>query len=176
MLCSTAAEGRSVCDYTEGRWVRDPGHARRYNATECNVTSSVNCFRNGRPDTGYLDWRWKPAAPGCHLPAFDAAPFLAAVCGKHVAFVGDSMARNQAESLVCLLSSSSCTTRCPQVPALGVPVAQRDGVLLLVLGAVPRRLITSSGQSQRTVVVATVSPAHFEKARDDLSRSQGGGG
>ena len=81
-----------------------PGHARRYNGTACNVKEGQDCIRNGRPDTGYLDWRWQPA--GCGLPAFDAAAFLAAVRGKHVAFVGDSMARNQAESLVCLLGAA----------------------------------------------------------------------
>ncbi|CAM0908333.1 unnamed protein product [Alopecurus aequalis] len=100
---ATSADG---CDYSEGEWVSAPGHARRYNGTECNVKDGENCIRNGRPDTGYLDWRWQPSATGCPLPDFDAAKFLAAVRGKHVAFFGDSMARNQAESLVCLLSTS----------------------------------------------------------------------
>ncbi|PVH48181.1 hypothetical protein PAHAL_4G269700 [Panicum hallii] len=98
------------CDYSEGRWVRSPGHARRYNATACGVKDSEDCVRNGRPDTGYLDWRWQPAG-GCPLPAFDAAAFLDAVRGRHVAFVGDSMARNQAESLVCLLGASPFPSR-----------------------------------------------------------------
>ncbi|CAM0913541.1 unnamed protein product [Alopecurus aequalis] len=93
------------CDYSEGRWVWAPGHGRRYNGTECKVKDGQNCIRNGRPDTGYLDWRWQPA--GCRLPAFDAMAFLTAVRGKHVAFVGDSVARNQAESLLCLLSAAS---------------------------------------------------------------------
>ena len=82
-----------------------PGHARRYNATECNVKERQDCIRNGRPDTGYLDWRWQPAG-GCPLPAFDAGAFLSAVRGKHVAFIGDSIARNQAESLFCLLGAA----------------------------------------------------------------------
>ncbi|CAM0913714.1 unnamed protein product [Alopecurus aequalis] len=94
------------CDYSEGQWVWAPGHARRYNGTECNVKDSENCVLNGRPDTGYLDWRWQPSAAACQLPGFDATKFLSAVRGRHVAFVGDSMARNQAESLVCLLSAS----------------------------------------------------------------------
>ncbi|XP_066369462.1 xyloglucan O-acetyltransferase 1-like [Miscanthus floridulus] len=97
------SSGPQSCNYTEGRWVYAPGHARRYNATECHVKDSHNCIRNGRPDTGYLDWRWQPAAAGCRLPAFSARAFLSAVRGKHVAFVGDSMSRNQAQSLVCLL-------------------------------------------------------------------------
>ncbi|TVU11886.1 hypothetical protein EJB05_45496, partial [Eragrostis curvula] len=92
------------CSYSEGKWVYAPGHARRYNATRCNVKESHNCIRNGRPDTGYLDWRWQPA--GCRLPAFNPRAFLSAMRGKHVAFVGDSMARNQVQSLVCLLSSA----------------------------------------------------------------------
>uniref|UniRef100_A0A0E0L9R6 Trichome birefringence-like N-terminal domain-containing protein n=1 Tax=Oryza punctata TaxID=4537 RepID=A0A0E0L9R6_ORYPU len=94
----------SYCDYSVGRWVRAPGHARRYNGTACNVKPEQDCIRNGRPETGYLDWRWQPAS--CELPAFDAAAFLAAARGKHVAFVGDSMARNQAESLLCLLGAA----------------------------------------------------------------------
>ena len=39
------------------------------------------------------------------LPPFAPAEFLEMVRGRHVAFVGDSLARNQCESLVCLLSS-----------------------------------------------------------------------
>nr|CAB3482856.1 unnamed protein product [Digitaria exilis] len=104
----SAAAGRQIsCDYSEGQWVWSPGHARRYNATTCGVVKdSQDCVRNGRPDTGYLDWRWRPTAAACPLPPFDAAAFLGAVRGKHVAFVGDSMARNQAESLLCLLAAS----------------------------------------------------------------------
>ncbi|KAL6606940.1 hypothetical protein ACP70R_042593 [Stipagrostis hirtigluma subsp. patula] len=102
---SSSGAGQS-CDYSEGRWVRAPGHTRRYNATACDAKESHDCIRNGRPDTGYLDWRWQPAAAGCRLPAFDAGAFLSAVRGKHVAFVGDSMARNQAQSLVCLLGAA----------------------------------------------------------------------
>uniref|UniRef100_A0A0D9WNP3 Trichome birefringence-like N-terminal domain-containing protein n=1 Tax=Leersia perrieri TaxID=77586 RepID=A0A0D9WNP3_9ORYZ len=94
----------SSCDYSQGKWVWAPGHARRYNGTACNVKPEQDCLRNGRPETGYLDWRWQPAS--CSLPPFDAAAFLDAARGKHVAFVGDSMARNQAESLLCLLGAS----------------------------------------------------------------------
>ncbi|CAL5037740.1 unnamed protein product [Urochloa decumbens] len=103
-VSSVPGEGIKNCNYSEGQWVWAPGHARRYNATECNVKERQDCLRNGRPDTGYLDWRWQPA--GCPLPAFDARTFLSAVRGKHVAFIGDSMARNQAQSLICLLTSA----------------------------------------------------------------------
>ncbi|KAF8772546.1 hypothetical protein HU200_005503 [Digitaria exilis] len=101
---SSEPGGNESCNYSVGKWVRSPGYARRYNATECNVKESHDCIRNGRPDTGYLDWRWQPA--GCPLPAFNARTFLRAMRGKHVAFIGDSMARNQAQSLVCLLAAA----------------------------------------------------------------------
>ncbi|XP_051187378.1 xyloglucan O-acetyltransferase 2-like [Lolium perenne] len=92
------------CDYSEGEWVRNAA-GPRYNGTSCGATikDGQNCMAHGRPDTGYLHWRWQPR--GCALPPFAPAEFLEQVRGRHVAFVGDSLARNQCESLVCLLAS-----------------------------------------------------------------------
>ncbi|KAH7856239.1 hypothetical protein Vadar_034325 [Vaccinium darrowii] len=50
-----------------------------------------------------MKWRWKP--DGCELPVFNPAWFLELVRGKSIAFVGDSLARNQMQSLKCLLST-----------------------------------------------------------------------
>ncbi|KAJ1289497.1 hypothetical protein BS78_02G168700 [Paspalum vaginatum] len=93
------------CDYSDGEWVRTAA-GPRYNGTSCGETikAGQNCEAHGRPDTGYIYWRWRPR--GCALPPFDPAEFLRAVRGRHVAFVGDSLARNQCESLVCLLASA----------------------------------------------------------------------
>ncbi|CAL5064629.1 unnamed protein product [Urochloa decumbens] len=93
------------CDYSDGEWVRTTA-APRYNGTSCGETikAGQNCEAHGRPDTGYIYWRWRPRR--CALPPFDPAEFLRLVRGRHVAFVGDSLARNQYESLVCLLSSA----------------------------------------------------------------------
>ncbi|CAI9111932.1 OLC1v1012281C1 [Oldenlandia corymbosa var. corymbosa] len=60
-----------------------------------------NCQSNGRPDKEYQNWRWKPAQ--CDLPRFDAKRFLELMRGKTLAFIGDSVARNQMESLLCIL-------------------------------------------------------------------------
>lgn len=60
---------------------------------------------HGRPDTGYLHWRWQPHS--CSLRQFHPASFLNLIRDKHLAFVGDSMARNQLESLLCLLATAS---------------------------------------------------------------------
>ncbi|KAG1364057.1 protein ALTERED XYLOGLUCAN 4 [Cocos nucifera] len=93
------------CDYSDGRWVPD-SRGPRYNGTSCGtIKDGQNCMAHGRPDTGYLYWRWQPKQ--CQLPAFDPVSFLRLIQNKHLAFVGDSMARNQLESLLCLLSTAS---------------------------------------------------------------------
>ncbi|XP_027361871.1 protein ALTERED XYLOGLUCAN 4-like [Abrus precatorius] len=93
------------CDYSNGDWVRDTG-GPLYNATTCGkIKESEKCIPNGRPDSGYLYWRWKPSE--CNLPRFEPHSFLQLTKNKHVAFVGDSLARNQLESLLCMLSTVS---------------------------------------------------------------------
>lgn len=59
---------------------------------------------NGRPDTGYLHWRWKPYE--CDLPPFDEIRFLGAMRNKAWGLIGDSILRNQVQSFICLLSKA----------------------------------------------------------------------
>ncbi|XP_044492271.1 protein ALTERED XYLOGLUCAN 4-like [Mangifera indica] len=93
------------CDFTNGRWVHDK-MGPLYNGTACaTLKEGQNCIAHGRPDLGYLYWRWKPNQ--CKLPRFDPLTFLQLLSHKHLAFVGDSMARNQLESLLCMLSTVS---------------------------------------------------------------------
>ncbi|KAK6796851.1 hypothetical protein RDI58_004552 [Solanum bulbocastanum] len=69
----------------------------------CNaIYEYQNCMKYGRPDTDFFKWKWKP--DGCELSIFDAHQFLEIVRGKSMAFVGDFVARNHMESLICLLS------------------------------------------------------------------------
>ena len=85
-----------------GRWVRDP-KCPRYNNTSCpTIPSSKDCFLHGREDKEFLYWRWKPDE--CHLSRFKSKVFFQIVRGKRLAFIGDSVARNQMESLLCLLA------------------------------------------------------------------------
>ncbi|KAK4751509.1 hypothetical protein SAY87_004991 [Trapa incisa] len=90
------------CDIFSGEWVPDPRGPRYTNRTCWAIQEHQNCMKYGRPDDGFVKWRWKPE--GCELPAFDPARFLRLMRGKSVAFVGDSVARNQMQSLICLLS------------------------------------------------------------------------
>ncbi|XP_058179253.1 protein trichome birefringence-like 19 [Rhododendron vialii] len=94
---------RTKCNLFEGNWVPNLDMPYYTNETKCVIDNRQNCMKFGRPDSDYMKWRWKPT--GCELPLFDAAKFLEHVRGKSMAFVGDSVARNQMQSLICLLTS-----------------------------------------------------------------------
>ncbi|GJN16936.1 hypothetical protein PR202_gb03965 [Eleusine coracana subsp. coracana] len=94
-----AEEG--TCDLYRGKWVLDSSGPLYTNNSCPVITQMQNCQGNGRPDKEYENWRWKPEQ--CILPRFDARKFLELMRGKTLAFVGDSVARNQMESLLCLL-------------------------------------------------------------------------
>ncbi|RRT45953.1 hypothetical protein B296_00054784 [Ensete ventricosum] len=118
------------CNLFQGRWVLDEPNSRPlYTEESCPyLTRQVTCGRNGRPDSLYQKWRWKPDA--CELPRFDPTPLpsqyanlrsidlIASPCAiarfdalkllerlrnKRLMFVGDSIQRTQWESMVCLL-------------------------------------------------------------------------
>ncbi|XP_031284600.1 protein ALTERED XYLOGLUCAN 4-like [Pistacia vera] len=91
------------CDLFKGRWVPELEGGPQYtNSTCATIPISKNCFRHGRRDRDFLNWRWKPEK--CDLPKFNAKIFLGILRGKKLAFIGDSVARNHMESLLCLLS------------------------------------------------------------------------
>ncbi|KAL3676035.1 hypothetical protein R1sor_025983 [Riccia sorocarpa] len=90
------------CDLYDGDWVEDPEGPLYTNETCFYKHAQQDCMTNGRPDTGYLYWKWKPRH--CELPRFDAKAFLDMFRGKTIAFVGDSLSRNQMQSLLCMLS------------------------------------------------------------------------
>ncbi|KAI8557345.1 hypothetical protein RHMOL_Rhmol04G0003400 [Rhododendron molle] len=95
------------CDLYVGNWVRVTDEEEKeaypiYKPGSCPyVDEAFDCQRNGRRDSDYLKWRWKPH--GCELPRFNATDFLVRLRGKRLMLVGDSMNRNQFESLLCLL-------------------------------------------------------------------------
>lgn len=107
VVCFAEDERESAqitCDYSNGKWVPDK-LGPLYNDTSCGaIKEGRNCMSHGRPDLGYLFWRWSPKQ--CNIPRFDPQIFLKLLKNKHLAFVGDSMARNQLESLLCMISSA----------------------------------------------------------------------
>ncbi|KAJ4957930.1 hypothetical protein NE237_025041 [Protea cynaroides] len=90
-----------MCDFYRGTWVKDNEYPL-YEPNACPyVDEAYNCQGNGRPDLEYTKWRWKPE--GCDLPRFNATDFLERLRGRRLMLVGDSMNRNQFESILCIL-------------------------------------------------------------------------
>ncbi|WOK93819.1 protein trichome birefringence-like 23 isoform X1 [Canna indica] len=90
------------CDFFTGQWIRNPSGPAYTNESCRFIEPPQDCLKNGRPDTGYLFWKWKPH--GCDVSPFDAVKFFNAMRNKSWALIGDSILRNQAQSLICLLS------------------------------------------------------------------------
>ncbi|GAV63552.1 PC-Esterase domain-containing protein/PMR5N domain-containing protein [Cephalotus follicularis] len=91
------------CDLFIGDWIPNPSGPIYTNASCPLIEGHQNCMRNGRPDSGYLYWRWNPRA--CELPQFDAQRFLDLMRNKTWALIGDSISRNHVQSLLCMLST-----------------------------------------------------------------------
>ncbi|CAN6288400.1 unnamed protein product [Urochloa humidicola] len=93
------------CDIFRGDWVPDPDAPYYTNDTCSVIHEHYDCMRYGKPDLGFVKWRWQP--DGCDLPRLDPWRFLDVMRGKSIAFVGDSLARNHKDSLICLLTRAA---------------------------------------------------------------------
>ncbi|XXG58161.1 hypothetical protein AAC387_Pa04g0544 [Persea americana] len=93
-----------TCELYNGSWVKDEGYPL-YQMGSCPyIDDAFTCHDNGRPDSDYTKWKWKPH--DCDIPRFNGTDFLERLRGKRLMLVGDSMNRNQFESLLCLLHES----------------------------------------------------------------------
>ncbi|XP_059663234.1 protein trichome birefringence-like 42 [Cornus florida] len=93
------------CNIFDGKWLYNPMQKPSYDKSKCPFLSNqVSCQRNGRPDSYYESWSWE--AKDCQIPRFNGTEMLERLRGKRVIIVGDSLNRNQWESLACLLYSA----------------------------------------------------------------------
>ncbi|XP_058100225.1 protein trichome birefringence-like 25 [Magnolia sinica] len=93
---------KEKCDLFTGDWIPNPS-GPAYTNESCHVVEAhQNCMKNGRPDSGYLYWKWRPR--DCELSLFDPARFLDVMRNKSWALIGDSISRNHVQSLLCTLS------------------------------------------------------------------------
>ncbi|GAB4834539.1 hypothetical protein Ancab_032797 [Ancistrocladus abbreviatus] len=93
---------REKCDLFTGDWIPNLSSPAYTNETCHVIEDHQNCMKNGRPDLGYLYWRWSPR--NCELPKFDPERFLEIMRNKAWALIGDSISRNHVQSLLCVLS------------------------------------------------------------------------
>uniref|UniRef100_A0A1J3JY25 Protein trichome birefringence-like 6 n=1 Tax=Noccaea caerulescens TaxID=107243 RepID=A0A1J3JY25_NOCCA len=89
------------CDVTKGKWVYDSEYPVYTNASCPLIDEGFACESNGRLDLNYTKLRWEPQ--DCDAPRFNATKMLEMIRGKRLVFVGDSINRNQWESMLCML-------------------------------------------------------------------------
>ncbi|CAI7857885.1 unnamed protein product [Closterium sp. NIES-53] len=105
--CHVEAQG-GKCDLNAGSWVRNPSLPKRYTGLTCkSIRSSLNCQKNGRKDTEYLNYEFK--SPGCNIQRFDPKAFLLMMRNKVFLGVGDSFNPNLQHSVRCLIESVAAT-------------------------------------------------------------------
>ncbi|ONK57480.1 uncharacterized protein A4U43_C09F940 [Asparagus officinalis] len=108
------------CDYSRGKWVWDEESVIGSYSEECPfLDPGFQCVRNGRNDTGYR---------------FNATKMLEKSRNKRIAFVGDSIGRNQWESLLCMLSSAPTKNESSIYETSGSPITKHKGFLSIKFG------------------------------------------
>ncbi|CAL1396868.1 unnamed protein product [Linum trigynum] len=117
------------CNVFDGEWVWDDDYPL-YLPKDCTfIEQSFNCIQNGRPDVRFTKWRWQPRE--CDLPRFDGKLLLEKLRNKRVVFAGDSLGRNQWESMLCLLASSAVANKDSVYEVNGNSIRkQRQGTLV----------------------------------------------
>ncbi|CAL5006943.1 unnamed protein product [Urochloa decumbens] len=124
----TAAHG-SECDYSDGRWVRDAG-ATLYMEDCPFLDPGFRCLRSGRRDGEFRHWRWQPRR--CPIPKFNATEMLERSRNGRIVFAGDSIGRNQWESMVCMLAGSGASPPARVYEQSGKPISRHKGYLSMV--------------------------------------------
>ncbi|KAM0949124.1 putative PMR5 domain, PC-Esterase [Dioscorea sansibarensis] len=91
------------CNYARGKWVADKKRPL-YSGFECKqwLSSMWSCRLMHRKDFSYESFRWQPK--GCDMPEFKGSEFLKRMQGKTIALVGDSLGRQQFQSLMCMVT------------------------------------------------------------------------
>ncbi|KAL2941767.1 Protein trichome birefringence-like 16 [Bienertia sinuspersici] len=100
---SNSSSQSKVCNYAKGRWVVDKRRPL-YSGLKCKqwLSEMWACRLTQRPDFGYESYRWQPA--DCDMPDFERSAFLKRMQDKTIAFVGDSLGRQQFQSLMCMVT------------------------------------------------------------------------
>ncbi|XP_022740550.1 protein trichome birefringence-like 16 [Durio zibethinus] len=91
----------AVCNYAKGRWVAD-SRVPLYPVGCKYMQRNWACRLTNRTDFSYEGYRWQSI--DCKMPAFEPSDFLKRMKDKTVAFVGDSLSREQFQSMMCMLT------------------------------------------------------------------------
>ncbi|KAH0652399.1 hypothetical protein KY289_030077 [Solanum tuberosum] len=93
--------GDGACNFARGRWIAE---RRRplYSGFKCKqwLSDMWACRLTQRTDFSYEGYRWQPE--NCEMPDFNGSEFLRRMQDKTIAFIGDSLGRQQFQSLMCM--------------------------------------------------------------------------
>ncbi|XP_039144991.1 protein trichome birefringence-like 14 isoform X2 [Dioscorea cayenensis subsp. rotundata] len=103
------------CNYAKGKWVPD-NKWPLYSGSGCKqwLSSMWACRLMQREDFSFEKYRWQPQ--GCETPKFEASEFLERMQDKTIAMIGDSLGRQQFQSLLCMASGGKAS---PEVQNVG---------------------------------------------------------
>lgn len=112
---SESSPRNEACDYAKGKWVAD---SRRplYSGFGCKqwLSSMWSCRMTQRPNFSFEGYRWQPK--NCDMQEFDQSKFLRKMKDKTIAFIGDSLGRQQFQSLMCMATGGE---ESPEVQNVG---------------------------------------------------------
>lgn len=99
----TATPERQDCNFAKGRWVIDDNRPL-YSGFGCKqwLSSTWSCRLTQRTDFEYEKLRWRPK--NCEMEEFTGVKFLKRMQNKTLAFIGDSLGRQQFQSLMCMIT------------------------------------------------------------------------
>eukprot|EP01018_Ginkgo_biloba_P011677 Gb_26279 [translate_table: standard] len=102
-VTESVALEKKACDYTEGKWVKD-NRRPVYSGKACKrwLSEMWACRLTQRTDFSYEKFRWQP--DNCDMPDFEGQQFLTRMQNKTLALVGDSLGRQQFQSIMCLIT------------------------------------------------------------------------
>lgn len=93
-----------ACNYAKGKWILDSTRPSLYSGSGCKqwLSPMWACQLTNRTDFTFEKLRWLPK--GCRMDEFSGPKFLKRLQDKTLAFIGDSLGRQQFQSLMCILS------------------------------------------------------------------------
>ncbi|GLT62864.1 hypothetical protein SLA2020_354670 [Shorea laevis] len=98
-----------ACNYAKGKWVVDDRRPL-YSGSKCKqwLAPMWACRLTQRQDFAFEKLRWQPR--DCQLEEFEGSKFLERMQDKTLAFVGDSLGRQQFLSLMCMITGGKKRT------------------------------------------------------------------
>ncbi|XP_028093289.1 protein trichome birefringence-like 14 isoform X1 [Camellia sinensis] len=100
---------KQACSYAKGKWVTDDSRPL-YSGFGCKqwLSSMWSCRLTQRQDFQYEKLRWQPK--DCKMEDFTGSKFLSRMKDKTLAFVGDSLGRQQFQSVMCMVTGGEQRT------------------------------------------------------------------